>query len=243
MLKPKKQLGQHFLIQPQIAQRIVNLLPFSEEHLIVEIGPGKGILTQFLLQKNNPIIALDIDKEAIDYLTAHFSAKNLTIFHQDILNYDFPNTKIFLIGNLPYNISSPIFFHLLDNYEKIDFAVVMVQREVAERITAKTGHKAYGILSIFLGIYYDCKIAFHVKPGAFFPPPKVNSSVITLEKKQNIPFFDKKKLFHIVKTSFQQRRKMLSNSLKNIIPNLPDKFKSKRPEQLSIQDFIEISEY
>lgn len=243
MVKPKKHLGQHFLIQPHIAQKIVNLLPQSDIHTIIEIGSGKGILTQYLCQLSNPVLALDIDKESIGYLKNHFHSPNLTILEQDILSYSFPDKPIFLIGNLPYNISSPIFFRILENYEKIDFAVVMIQKEVAERITAKPGSKIYGILSVLLGLYYETQLEFQVKPGAFFPPPKVDSAVISLQKNRNIPHFNQSKLFKMVKTAFQQRRKMLGNSLKGFITNLPEKFKTLRPEQLSVDDFIELSEY
>ncbi len=242
MVKPKKHLGQHFLVQPHTAQRIVNLLPKSDTHLIIEVGPGKGILTQYLQELPNPVFALDIDSESIEYLKSHFTSSNLTILEQDILTYNFPDNPIFLIGNLPYNISSPIFFRIIENHEKIDFAAVMIQKEVAERITAKPGSKIYGILSVLLGLYYDLKLEFQVKPGAFFPPPKVDSAVITLKKKQNIPNFQQEKLFKIVKTAFQQRRKMLGNSLKSIISELPQNYKTSRPEQLSIEEFVKISE-
>lgn len=241
MVKPKKHLGQHFLIQPHTAQKIVNLLPQSDIHTIIEIGPGKGILTQFLCQLSNSVLALDIDKESIEYLKNHFHSPNLTILEQDILSYSFPNKPIFLIGNLPYNISSPIFFRIIENYEKIDFAVVMIQKEVAERITAQPGSKIYGILSVFLGLYYESQLEFIVKPGAFFPPPKVDSAVISLRKKSIIPNFNQKNLFKIVKTAFQQRRKMLGNSLKTLSFILPERFKTLRPEQLSVDDFLELS--
>jgi 16S rRNA (adenine1518-N6/adenine1519-N6)-dimethyltransferase len=241
MVKPKKSLGQHFLIQPSIAQKIVHLIPSSPQHLIIEIGPGKGILTQFLIQLPNSILAIDIDPESTDYLKKFFHSDNLTILTQDILTYSFPQNKIFLIGNLPYNISSPIFFQILDNHEKIDFAVVMIQKEVAERITAKPGSKSYGILSVLTNLYYETKIEFHVKPGAFFPPPKVDSSVLTLKKKTQLLTFNKDTLFKVVKIAFQQRRKMLHNSLKNIIPHLPENLKNLRPEQLSLEDFVQIS--
>ncbi len=242
MVKPKKHLGQHFLIQPHTAQKIVNLLPPSDAHTIIEVGPGKGILTQFLQELPNSVFALDIDSESIEYLKKHFTSTNLTILEQDILTYCFPDSPIFLIGNLPYNISSPIFFRIIENYEKIDFAAVMIQKEVAERITAKPGSKTYGILSVLLGLYYEPKLEFQVKPGAFFPPPKVDSAVITLKKKHNIPNFQQDKLFKIVKTAFQQRRKMLGNSLKSIISELPENYKTLRPEQLSIEEFVKISE-
>jgi len=220
---------------------MVELIPFSPNHLILEIGPGKGILTQFLVNLPNQIIILDVDKESIDFLKNHFHNPNLTILHQDILAYPFPNQKLFFIGNLPYNISSPIFFQIIHHHEWIDFATVMIQKEVAERITAKPGSKTYGVLSILIGLYYETKIEFHVKPGVFFPPPKVDSSVITLNKKEKLPIFDQQKLFKVVKTAFQQRRKMLSNSLKPLISELPKAYKNKRPEELSIQDFIDIS--
>ncbi|MCS6905621.1 MAG: 16S rRNA (adenine(1518)-N(6)/adenine(1519)-N(6))-dimethyltransferase RsmA, partial [Bacteroidia bacterium] len=164
---PKKALGQHFLRDKNIVRKIIQLITPLPFETILEIGPGTGILTQELLTLSNPIEAVEIDKESVQFLQTRFNAPHLQIIHQNILNFSLWQKHYFFVGNLPYNISSPILFYLLENRNKCRKAVFMLQREVAERIVAKPGSKTYGILSVLLGAYYDCQIAFYVPATAF----------------------------------------------------------------------------
>lgn len=242
MVVPKKYLGQHFLVQKEIARQIVELLCPHVDEVIVEVGPGKGVLTEWLLKYYpNTIHAVDIDKESIEYLKNHLASPRLQIEACDILAYPLNFDRIAFIGNLPYNISSGILFRLVSEQERIRRAVIMVQKEVAERIAANEGNKQYGILSVLLGMYYERSISIKVKPGSFFPVPKVDSAVVVLERKKEIPTFEAEKVIRLVKTAFQQRRKILSNAVKSICMELPERYKSMRPEQISIAEYIELS--
>lgn len=248
-VKPKKHLGQHFLRDLSIAKRIADTLVYT--HLpVLEIGPGTGILTQFLLQKNLSLYLVEIDTESIQYLKNHFSEQHFTLFEQDILTLDIttlPHPMVW-IGNLPYNISSQIFFKLWENDVHISEAVFMVQREVALRIAGKPNSKEYGILSVLLQLEYDIAYKFTVPPQAFYPPPKVYSGVLHFVKKEKSPTYDKTKLLHLVKTAFQQRRKTLKNSIKSLLNGqntliVQDKnLLEYRAEQLSPQDFLMLLE-
>lgn len=246
MVKPKKHLGQHFLTDESISERIVNLVSEPNKP-IVEIGPGKGVLTKFLIDKYK-LLAVDVDKESIEFLKKKYPAYSDRFIYDDFLKLNpakLFNDKFAVIGNFPYNISSQIFFKILNFKDNIDEVVCMIQKEVAERIVSSDNSKKYGILSVLLQTFYDIELCFNVKPGAFFPPPKVNSAVIKLvrNKRRELPV-PENMYFIIVKQSFNKRRKVLSNSLKSILLNLEieSNLLTKRPEQLSVNQFIELSE-
>ena len=247
-VRPKKHLGQHFLWDKNIAQKIVSAFKNAPTNIVLEVGPGKGVLTQYLLQHfSNNFFAVEIDAESTHYLLEKYPELKDYLIEEDFLKMDFKSftDKPFsIIGNFPYNITSQIFFKILDNRDQISFVIGMVQKEVAERISAKPGSKTYGILSVFLQAYFEVKMLFKVGPGSFQPPPKVNSAVIEL-KRNHIQHLacDEKLFFQIVKQSFNQRRKIIKNSLKSFLLNLghEDYRFEKRPEQLSIQDFIELA--
>jgi 16S rRNA (adenine1518-N6/adenine1519-N6)-dimethyltransferase len=249
-VKAKKHLGQHFLKEIYIAERIVGLLSLHKSYRnVLEIGAGMGVLTQFLLESTQyKTFIIEIDRESVAYLKTNFSLDNEQLIEGDFLNFDL--NKLFsepfaIIGNLPYNISSPIFFKILENRDRIPEVVCMIQKEVADRIVAKHGSKTYGILSVFLQAFYDIKYALTVSEGAFNPPPKVKSAVITLKRNERKQLDCNEKLFfQVVKAGFNQRRKMLRNPLKmfNLSKELlvMEVF-SKRPEQLSVDDFIALT--
>ena len=227
-----------------ISKKIVEGLVSKKLNSIIEIGPGMGILTQHLINSKTKTYFIEIDKESITYLNNVFPEIKDSIINEDFLKIDLAQFKapIGLIGNFPYNISSQILFKLIENREKIEELVGMFQFEVAKRICAPPGSKTYGILSVLVQAFYSAEFLFALSPHHFNPPPKVNSGVIKLTKK-NTQFLDcdEKLFFKIVKTSFQQRRKTLRNSLKSF--NLPINIKEdaifeKRPEVLSVDDFI-----
>ncbi|WP_340114575.1 16S rRNA (adenine(1518)-N(6)/adenine(1519)-N(6))-dimethyltransferase RsmA [Maribellus mangrovi] len=240
-VKPKKKLGQHFLTDQNIARKIVDSLGTDVQD-VLEIGPGMGVLTQYLIERPElNVNVVEIDKESVDYLNRHFSAiKN--IWSEDFLKADiasrFPG-KFNVIGNFPYNISSQIFFKVLELRNRIPETVGMVQKEVAERIAAPHGSKIYGILSVLLQAFFDIEYLFTVSENVFNPPPKVKSAVVRLRrnKVEALPC-DEKLFIQVVKAAFNQRRKMLRNSLKDICSELPVQYAEKRPEQLSVNDFI-----
>lgn len=245
-VRAKKHLGQHFLSDKNIAQKIVNSLNNGVQGNIVEIGPGTGVLSQFLadsLEKDTLYFLLDVDKESIAYLEdqEQYKKENISILNQDILisNLNDFGEILRIIGNLPYNITSPILFLLLENKELVGDAVFMIQKEVAERICADHGNKTYGILSVLLQTYFKAEYLFEVGPQNFIPPPKVWSSVIALRSKESVEV-DFKILKSIVKKSFNNRRKMLRNTLSQELDELGeefDKFRTLRPEQISVSDF------
>ncbi|MCU0448121.1 MAG: 16S rRNA (adenine(1518)-N(6)/adenine(1519)-N(6))-dimethyltransferase RsmA [Microscillaceae bacterium] len=251
-VKPKKYLGQHFLTEKRIAERIVNLLQLSDSYTrVLEIGPGMGILTEFLLQKTAfKTVVIDIDKESIAYLEKHFPMlENQTIFGDFLelnLQKTFGEQTLALIGNLPYNISSQILFKLLENRQQIPEAVFMLQKEVAERLAAAPRNKEYGILSVLLQAYYEIQYAFTVEAGSFNPPPKVRSGVIRLRRNEVEKLACDEVLFQkIVKTGFNQRRKTLRNALKSL--QLPESMKdspflNQRAEELSVADFVRLTQ-
>ncbi len=247
-LRPKKSLGQHFLTDANIARKIVNSLP-SDTVNILEIGPGKGILTKFILSnKDWNAYFIETDKKLIEYLTNHYPDIKTKIICDDFLIFDLNRLspgKFSIIGNLPYNISSQIFFKILEHREKINNLVVMLQKEVAERISSPPGNKKYGILSVLLQAFYDIEYLFTVHEHVFFPPPKVKSAVIRLSRNQVRELdCDEKNFKRVVKAAFNQRRKTLRNSLKQIeidTSNLPEELLSKRAEQLCVDDFVLIA--
>lgn len=250
MIRPKKSLGQHFLKDQGIAQRIVDALKLpSEKSAVVEIGPGTGMLTQYLVK--NPSIDLtliELDRDSVAYLKQHYPAFQNKIIEGDFLELDLTSTigsDFHIIGNFPYNISSQIFFKVLENRNQVRQVVCMLQKEVADRIAEKEGSKVYGILSVLLQAYYDIEFLFKVPPGVFFPPPKVMSGVIRLIRNHRETLGCNEVLFKkVVRQSFQNRRKTLRNALKPLNLNasiyaLP--IMDKRAEQLSVEQFISLT--
>lgn len=244
-VRPKKQLGQHFLRDENIAAKIVDSLDFSLNK-VVEVGPGMGVLTKYLLQK--PAIDLylvEIDGESVEYLLNEFPEIATRIYREDFLKMDLNRLfagKFSVIGNFPYNISSQIFFKILETRQQVSEVVCMVQKEVAERISSKHGNKSYGILSVLLQAFYNIEYLFTVHEHVFVPPPKVKSAVIRLQRNHTESLGCDEKLFvRIVKAAFNQRRKMLRNSLKDFGENLPPEMAEKRPEQLTVEDFVELT--
>ncbi len=249
-MKTKKHLGQHFLIDLNIAEQIVESLTFKKEDEItncLEIGPGKGVLTQYLLEKKEyNLTAVEFDIEAVEFLKQNINGIEERVVQVDFLKYDIAKNfeyPLVLIGNLPYNISAPIFFKLIDNKDIIPQAVFMIQKEVAERIASKHGSKKYGILSVFLQAFFDIEYLFTVHEDVFDPPPKIKSAVIRLtRKKEDYNIADYKEFKKMVKQTFGQRRKMLRNTLKNYdTSKIPQEFLTKRPEQLSVKELIDLS--
>jgi 16S rRNA (adenine1518-N6/adenine1519-N6)-dimethyltransferase len=246
MVKPKKYLGQHFLKDYNIAEKISASLS-GEIKNIIEIGAGTGVLTQFLLKKDYNLSIIEIDKESVIYLKQHFPETANRLFEEDFLQFDlnkFFKPDVAVIGNFPYNISSQIIFKILENKGLIKETVGMFQKEVAERITASPGNKTYGILSVLTQAYYKTEYLFTVNETVFYPPPKVKSGVIKLTRKDNYKLDCDEILFKkIVKTGFNQRRKTLRNSLKSLTGNISVEHElfGKRPEQLGYKQFIELT--
>ena len=248
---PKKFLGQHFLIDENISKKIVNSVSLKEFDKIVEIGPGKGALTKYLFKFSDKLILIEYDTESVKFIKSSFKKHNPNIIKRDFLKYNLNDillqtSKNLIIGNFPYNISSQIIFKILDNYLLVDNLIGMFQKEVAERIVSKPNTKEYGIISIKTQLLFDVKILFNVSPNVFSPKPRVNSSVISMIRKKKINVdFDLKLFDRLVKLSFQQRRKKIKNSLKklDIKENiLEDSIFGLRPEQLSVNDFIRLTQ-
>jgi len=244
-VKAKKHLGQHFLTDENIARKIVEGLSFESYNNVMEVGPGMGVLTKYLLEKDQNIYLAEIDKESIEYLKNNYSKITEETFVGDFLKQDFQFTngeQIAIIGNFPYNISSQILFQIIDHYELIPEMVGMFQKEVAERTAAVPRTKDYGILSVLIQAYYDTTYLFTVHENVFNPPPKVKSGVIRITRNPKEGLTGNEVLFkQIVKAGFNQRRKKLSNALK--VLNIPEALKThefldKRAEELSVSDFI-----
>ena len=243
----KKGLGQHFLSDKNIARKIVNSLVDTNFKTLIEIGPGTGVLTKLLLEKQYPkFLAIDLDKESIEFLNTNFPLDREKFIRSDFLKYPLENHEkpIALIGNLPYFISSQIFFRVLDYRDTVSQMVCMIQKEVAERIASSPGSRVYGILSVLLQAYFSIEYLFTVNENCFIPPPKVKSAVIRLMRNGGKNLNCDHNLFHrIVKASFNQRRKTIRNSLKGIFLNLPEgsELLTKRPEQLTVEQFTELT--
>lgn len=248
-VKPKKYLGQHFLTDESIAQKIADSLSLKGYSDVLEIGPGMGVLTKYLLKKDITTYVIEVDTESVDYLKANYLNLADRIIEKDFLKYDvspvFEDRPFAIIGNFPYNISSQILFKTLELRHQIPEFSGMFQKEVAMRICSKEGSKVYGILSVLTQAFYDADYLFTVPPIVFNPPPKVDSGVLLLTRKEDFTLpCDEKLFFRVVKTGFQQRRKTLRNSLK--IFNLSDNLKAntifgQRPEQLSVAQFIKLT--
>ena len=253
LVKPKKNLGQHFLTDLSIAKRIADTVDACPEIPVLEIGPGMGMLTQYLVEKPRVVKAVEIDAESVAYLYERFPKLHENILGEDFLQMDltqiFDGKQFVLTGNYPYDISSQIFFKMLDYKDLIPCCTGMIQREVALRMAAAPGSKAYGILSVLIQAWYDVEYLFTVDENVFNPPPKVKSAVIRMTRNDVTDIGCDEQLFkRVVKTVFNQRRKMLRVSLRQIFNNgkptdgfYEQDIMTKRPEQLSIPQFVELT--
>lgn len=252
-VKPKKHLGQHFLVDLNIAKRIADTVDACPELPVLEIGPGMGVLTQYLVTKQRPVKAVEIDRESVAYLLKHFPKLADNIIGDDFLRMDlgqvFDGNPFVLTGNYPYDISSQIFFKMLDNKELIPCCTGMIQREVALRIASEPGTKAYGILSVLIQAWYDVEYLFTVDEHVFNPPPKVKSAVIRMTRNDTKELGCDERLFkRVVKTVFNQRRKMLRVSLRQLFPKAASEefysreIMTRRPEQLSVAEFVALTD-
>jgi 16S rRNA (adenine1518-N6/adenine1519-N6)-dimethyltransferase len=249
-VKAKKHLGQHFLTDENIAKQIADTLTLNGYETVLEIGPGMGVLTKYLLEKELETYVIEIDTESVDYLNSHYPKLNGKVISKDFLKYNinevFNDKPFAIIGNFPYNISTQIVFKCLEMRNQVPEFSGMFQKEVAERICSKKGSKVYGILSVLAQAFYDVEYLFTVEPEVFNPPPKVKSGVMRMIRKENYSLpCDEKLFFSVVKIGFQQRRKTLRNSLKSF--GLSDNLKEDtifdlRPEQLSVEQFIELTQ-
>lgn len=249
-VRAKKSLGQHFLTDLSIAERIADTIKDYKGLPIIEVGPGMGVLTQFLLDAGHDVTVVELDEESVDYLNINFPQLKGRIVFEDFLKLDLRkivgDKQFVVIGNYPYNISSQIFFKVLDYKDQVVCCSGMLQREVAQRLAAGPGSKTYGILSVLLQAWYDAEYLFTVDEHVFNPPPKVKSGVIRFTRNQVQELgCDEKLLRTVVKTSFGQRRKQLRNSVKPLVPGgspvLQLPVMNMRPEQLSVQEFIELT--
>ena len=259
-VKPKKFLGQHFLTDLSIASRIADTVDACPELPVLEVGPGMGVMTQYLVQKQRSVKVVEIDYESVEYLRRTYPDLEDNIIEDDFLKMHlertFQGSPFVLTGNYPYIISSQIFFKMLDYKELIPCCTGMIQKEVAERMAAGPGSKTYGILSVLIQAWYDVEYLFTVEPGVFNPPPKVRSAVVRLTRNETTDLGCDEKLFkRLVKTTFNQRRKTLRNNIKPLLSALEaestekpdftellaDPIMQKRPEQLSVEDFINLT--
>lgn len=251
-VRPKKNLGQHFLTDLNIAKAIADTVDACPDIPILEVGPGMGVLTQYLTAKERDVKVVEIDSESVAYLNEKYPALRDNIIGEDFLRMDlttvFNGRKFVLTGNYPYDISSQIFFKMLDNKDLIPCCTGMIQREVAQRMASAPGTKAYGILSVLIQAWYDVEYLFTVDENVFNPPPKVKSAVIRITRNNVTDLGCDWQLFRrVVKAVFNQRRKMLRVSLKQILDNVTDDgfysqpIMTKRPEQLTIEQFVELT--
>ena len=252
-VRPKKNLGQHFLTDLSIAKRIADTVDEPYANLpVLEVGPGMGVMTQYLVEKPRPLKVVEIDRESVAYLNENFPKLRENILGADFLRMDlnevFGGQQFVLTGNYPYDISSQIFFKMLDNRDLIPCCTGMIQHEVAVRMAAKPGNKQYGILSVLIQAWYNVEYLFTVEPSVFNPPPKVQSAVIRMTRNEVQHLGCDEQLFkRVVKTVFNQRRKMLRVSLKQLLTEnalaviAQSPFATLRPEQLTIAQFVELT--
>lgn len=249
-MKAKKALGQHFLNQEGIAEKIANSIPLDNCDCIVEVGPGKGVLTQYLLQKNLPVYAVELDRDMIPILENGFKDRGLSLIQGDILKTNIPSiigseTSFAFVGNFPYNISSQIVFQGLHWKNQVPAMVGMFQKEMAARICSPNGSKAYGVITVLTQAYYKASMLFTVKPGSFTPPPNVDSAVISLVRyRKEIEGVPEAILRQVVKMAFHQRRKKIRNSLMGLCPEeilIEEQVVDLRPEQITVDHFIQLA--
>jgi len=248
MVFAKKKWGQNFLVDNNLLEKIINNVKIDSNENVLEIGPGQGALSEKLVGICNELHMVEIDRDLIAILQQHNKLSQAEIINQDILKVDLPTLDIqnpVVIGNIPYNITSPIVFWLIKHLASWNRAYLMVQKELAQRLTAKIGTKDYSRLTVMTSLYFDIKICFLISPNVFLPKPKVQSAFIEIIKKENSSHHDinLKSFDQVVRMAFNQRRKMLRNSLSSLnidIKNCAIDF-TERPEQLSVEDFIEIS--
>ncbi len=251
---PRKRFGQHFLTDSQVLDRIIQAFSPQDNQVILEIGPGTGVLTEMLLEHVDHLVAVELDRDLAVLLNQKFDPEKLTVIQQDVLTLDVESLfsgyanrqKIRIIGNLPYNISTPLLFHLINNAGFINDMMFMLQKEVAMRLSAGPGNKHYGRLSVMSGLALQCECLFDVGPESFTPPPQVNSTVLRLYPEPiRKRIDDSRRLNHIVRQAFSQRRKTLKNSLKNLVSESQflnaDIDSSLRAEKLSVEQFITLS--
>jgi len=251
-MKAKKSYGQHFLNNEVISERIADSLQRTDEYRrVLEVGPGQGMLTKYLLKKPYELLVVEADRDMVSYLNKNYPTLADNIVPADFLKlnlHDFFQDESFaIIGNFPYNISSQIVFKTIEYRAQVPEMVGMFQREMAERVAAKEGSKTYGVISVLTQAYYDVDYLFTVKAGNFTPPPKVQSAVIRLSRRENTELGCNYKTFRrVVKQSFQQRRKMLRNTMKSALtdsPLLQEPFFQQRPEQLTVADFVQLTQW
>ena len=258
-VRPKKNLGQHFLTDLNIAKAIADTVDACPDLPILEVGPGMGVMTQYLVEKPRPFKVVEIDRESVAYLQEHFPEFTRNELPREIISADFlrmdlrevfDGQQFVLTGNYPYDISSQIFFKMLDNKDLIPCCTGMIQHEVALRMASQPGNKQYGILSVLIQAWYHVEYLFTVEPGVFNPPPKVQSAVIRMTRNEVTDLGCDETLFRrVVKTTFNQRRKMLRVSLRQLFNGaqtasphfFEDPMMTRRPEQLSIQEFVELT--
>jgi 16S rRNA (adenine1518-N6/adenine1519-N6)-dimethyltransferase len=249
-VKAKKSLGQHFLKDETIASAIVSrFLETNISKSVLEVGPGMGVLTKYLLRKNDlRFYAIELDERMISYLQVEFPSLRENLFHESILDFDFDkieHSTVAIIGNFPYNISSQILFKMLEWKEKVSGLTGMFQKEVARRIAAPAGNKEYGILSVLVQAFYETEYLFDVEEKSFSPPPKVKSGVLRLNRKKQFPELkNEDHFFRLVKSGFGKRRKTLKNSLAGLVgssSNVSDNILKKRAEQLTVSEWIDLS--
>lgn len=248
-VKPKKSLGQHFLTDIGIAQKIANILQLETVDMVLEIGPGTGMMTKHLYTKwGERLQCMEIDTDSVAYLAQQDWSRNIVVHSGDFLKEGaeilHQSLHAAVIGNFPYNISTQIVFVVLEQVQQVSWFGGMFQKEVAKRLIAEPGNKEYGITSVLLQAYFDCKYIFTVNEGAFNPPPKVKSGVISCYRKNTLPDCEFNNLRLLVKTAFGQRRKTLSNALKpimNLLPPLEEVFLKSRAEQIAVAEWVKLA--
>ena len=251
-MKANESYGQHFLVNEVISEGIADALKRTKEYgKVLEVGPGKGMLTKYLLQKDYDLFAVEADRDMISYLQRHYPSLRERLIPADFLKLElndfFKDQSFAIIGNFPYNISSQILFRMLDYKEQVPELVGMFQKEMAERVVASPGNKDYGVISVLMQAYYEGEYLFTVGREHFAPPPKVTSAVIRLSRRENQTLNCDTKLFkQVVKQAFSQRRKMLRNTMKAFLkdsPLLQETFFKQRPERLSVEDFVQLTNW
>ncbi len=247
-VRPKKSLGQHFLTDLSVARRIASTVDVMPQLPVLEVGPGMGVLTRFLLEAQRDVTVVEIDNESVNYLHEHMPELDGRVINDDFLLMDlntvFPSGQFAITGNYPYNISSQIFFKLLEYRDRVPLCTGMLQREVAQRLAAPAGNRTRGILSVLLQAWYNIEYLFTVDEHVFSPPPKVKSGVVRLIRNDTVDLGCDERLFKtVVKTSFGQRRKTLRNSLRPLAPAamLVNDIFNRRPEQLEVDEFIQLT--